>query len=90
MEGMDPIDRLVEVEWIPSELVRDLMKLFAVRIGIIGRRFSGLEGRVCSSGENAVQPCLLVFMSRGGEGGARKLLGVQAIGWFLRRICAYG
>ena len=39
-----PVHRLIEVKRIPPELIGDLVELAALRVGVIGRRFAGLEG----------------------------------------------
>ena len=64
---MSPIHGFVEVERVPTELIRDLAELVSVRIGVVCRRFSGLERRVCRRGQDSVQPCLLVLVARRGE-----------------------
>lgn len=82
---MHPVDCLVEIERVPSYLVGHLVpSLLAVDSGIriVCLSLSGFEWRVCGGWENSVQPRLLVFMSRCGEGGARELFAVQSI-WAL-------
>jgi len=83
---MHPVDGLVQVEGIPSELVRNLVDFLVrlvLRIGVVCGRFSRLEGAMSGRRQDAVEPGLLVLMARGGKGGARQLLGVQAIWRFL-------
>ena len=89
---MDPVDGVVEVEGVPSELVGDVVDLLVglvFRVGVVGGGFAGLKVAVAARGEDAVEPCLLVLVARGGECGSRELLSVEPEGRVLRRVCAY-
>ena len=44
VEGMHPVNRLVEIEGIPAELIGDLVEFVVFRVGAVSRRFSGVEG----------------------------------------------
>lgn len=92
VEGVDPVDGVVEVEGVPSELVGDVVDLFVgfvFGIGVVGGGFTGLEVAVAARGEDAVEPCLLVLVARGGECSPGELFGVEPKGRVLRRVCAY-
>jgi len=89
---MDPIYLLVQVEWVPSELVGHVVQLMSlsghrrvVRFGILC-----LEVLVGRCGQHTVYPGLLVFMSGCCKGRSRQLLGVKTIGHLLRRVLADG
>ena len=93
VEGVDPVDGVVEVEGVPSELVGDVVDFFVglvFRVGVVGGGFAGLEVAVAARGEDAVEPCLLVGVARGGECGARELFGVEPVGGVLGGVCADG
>lgn len=70
--------RLLEVYGLPV----------AVAIRGLGR--GGLEGRVGTAREDAVEPCLLVLVARRGEGGAGELLSIETVWWLLRGVLADG
>ena len=63
VKRMYPIYGLVQVEGVPSKLIWNLMQLSAFWIGIVCSRFSRFEGRVSSSGKDAVEPRLLILMT---------------------------
>lgn len=81
------------VKRIPPQLVGDIVQLLerlaAEAKGLVRRR-DGFEGGVGAGGQDAVEPGLLVFVARRGEGGARELFGVEAEGRFLRGVMADG
>jgi len=86
MKGMHPVDSLIQVERIPSELVRNLMDLLVglvFRVGVVRGGFSRLEGAMSGRRQDTVEPGLLVLVARRGEGGARQLFSVQAVWRFL-------
>jgi hypothetical protein len=66
------------VEGVPAQLVGDVVQVAQGFEGLVGARGGGGEGRVGAGGQDAVEPGLLVFVARGGEGGARELFGVEA------------
>lgn len=92
MQAADPVDFLIEIKGVPAQLVGNLTQRvdIAGEGSVIGGRINVLKGLVSSGGQNAVEPCLLVLVSRRGEGGAGELFGVQAKGWFLGRVLANG
>jgi hypothetical protein len=88
-----PVDRLVEVEGVPSQLVGDVVDLLVglvLGVRVVGGGFSGLEVAVAARGQDAVQPCLLVLMARRCEGSPGELLGVEAVWGLLGGVCADG
>lgn len=84
---------LVVVKGIPAQLVGDVVQLADAAVQAVGRGLRlccGCVRRVCARGQDAVEPGLLVLVSGRGEGGAGELLGVEAVGWLLRVVVAYG
>ena len=74
MQAMNPIDSLIKVKRVPPQLVWDLMEpiprlVLGVRVecGMLSR----LERSVSRSRQYAIQPGLLILMSRSRECGAR-------------------
>lgn len=62
---------------------------FSGHASVIRILFLGDKILVGSCGENAIDPCLSVLVSGGGESCTGQLLCVQAIGGFLRGILPY-
>lgn len=72
------------VEGIPPQLVGDVAQLGGVGAFLGGARLGrGLVGRVGARRQDAVQPGLLVLVTRGCEGSSGELLGVEAVGGLL-------
>ena len=86
---MHPINRVIDVERIPAELIGDLVKLSSIGIGVVGGRFPLLEWRMRCCRKDTVEPCLLILVARGRERGSGKFLGVESIRRLLRRIGTY-
>lgn len=89
---MDPVHRLVQVEWVPSELVGNVVQFVnigghasVIRVGILCN-----EVLVRCRRQDTVDPGLLVFVSRSRERRAGELLGVQTIRCLLRRVLTDG
>lgn len=79
------------VEGIPPQLVGDVAQLGGVGALLGGARLGGrLVGRVSARRQDAVQPCLLVLVAGGCEGGSGELLGVEAVGGLLGGVLADG
>ena len=91
VKTMNPIHSLIQVEWVPSQLVRDVVKLlgFSSHVGVVRVAILGHEILMSGRGEDPVHPSLSILMSRGGECGSRKLLGVKPIGCLLWRVLPY-
>ena len=82
VQRVHPVYRLVEVEGIPSELVWDIvypLPWFVLRICVERFRFTGLKVTVAARWQDTIEPCLLVLVPRGCEGGSRKLLSVEPV-----------
>jgi hypothetical protein len=88
-----PINCLVEIEWVPSQLVGDVVDLLVglvLGVGVICGGFAGLEVAVAARREDAVQPGLLVLVSGRSEGGSGELLGVETVRGLLWGVLADG
>jgi len=46
VQAVHPVYRLVQVERVPAELVRDLVQAVVFWVGVVGGRFSWFEGGV--------------------------------------------
>jgi hypothetical protein len=69
------------IKRVPAQLVGDIVQLLerlaAAAEGLV-RRGAVDEGRVGASGQDAVEPGLLVFVAGRGEGRAGEFFGVEA------------
>ena len=84
MQSVNPVDFVVQVERVPSELIGYLVQLARIWIDVVGTGLSWLERGVRSGGKDPVEPGLLVLAARCSESCAGQLLVVEAIRSLLR------
>lgn len=65
---MNPVDGFVQIEWVPTKLIGNVVELFCVCECVVGTCFLFGKVLVCRGGKDTINPGLSVLAPRGSEG----------------------